>query len=217
MKKSNGTNQQIMKKVSELLKNSAFLFSAVFIMASCNSQKESKTETMPMDSPEVATPSAAAPAPAPEAALTDPEIASIAVTANQIDVDYAKIAKEKSKTKSVLDFAATMAKDHQSVIDKAVALAKKLGVTPQDNPTTQSLLSGATETKTMLNSKTGAEFDKAYVDNEVSYHKAAIDIVENKLIPSSSNAELKALLQSALPLFKEHLSHAEMVQKELNK
>lgn len=206
-----------MKKVSELLKNSAFLFSAVFIMASCNSQKESKTETMPMDSPEVATPSAAAPAPAPEAALTDPEIASIAVTANQIDVDYAKIAKEKSKTKSVLDFAATMAKDHQSVIDKAVALAKKLGVTPQDNPTTQSLLSGATETKTMLNSKTGAEFDKAYVDNEVSYHKAAIDIVENKLIPSSSNAELKALLQSALPLFKEHLSHAEMVQKELNK
>lgn len=217
MKKSNGTNQQIMKKVSELLKNSAFLFSAVFIMASCNSQKESKTETMPMDSPEVATPSAAAPAPAPEAALTDPEIASIAVTANQIDVDYAKIAKEKSKTKSVLDFAATMAKDHQSVIDKAVALAKKLGVTPQDNPTTQSLLSGATETKTMLNSKTGAEFDKAYVDNEVAYHKAAIDIVENKLIPSSSNAELKALLQSALPLFKEHLSHAEMVQKELNK
>jgi putative membrane protein len=218
LKKSNGTNQQIMKKVSDLLKNSAFLFSAVFIMAGCNSQKESKTETMPMDSPQVVTPPAAETAPAAtEAALTDPEIASIAVTANQIDVDYAKIAKAKSKTKSVLDFAATMSKDHQSVIDKAVALVKKLGVTPQDNPTTQSLLSGASETKTMLNSKTGAEFDKAYVDNEVAYHKAAIDIVENKLIPSSSNAELKALLQSALPLFKEHLSHAEMVQKELNK
>lgn len=187
--------------------------SAVFLMASCNSQNESKTETMPMDSPTVVTPPPAETAPA----LTDPEIASIAVTANQVDIDYAKIAMDKSKTKSVLDFAKTMAKDHQSVIDQAVALAKKLGVTPQDNPTTQSLLAGANDTKAMLNSKTGADFDKAYVDNEVAYHKAAIDIVENKLIPSSSNAELKALLQSALPLFKEHLSHAEMVQKELNK
>ena len=217
MKNSNGTKSIIMKKISDLLKNSGFLFSAVFIMASCNSQNESKTETMPADSPAVETPAPAAAAPATSATLTDPEIASIAVTANQIDIDYANIAKAKSKTKSVLDFANTMAKDHQSVIDQAVALAKKLGVTPQDNPTTQSLLSGEVETKAMLNSKSGADFDKAYVDNEVAYHKAAIDIVENKLIPSSSNAELKALLQSALPLFKEHLAHAEMVQKELNK
>lgn len=206
-----------MKKVSDLLKNSAFLFSAVFIMASCNSQDESKTETMPMDSSAVETPAPVETAPAAETALTDPEIASIAVTANQIDIDYAKIAMDKSKTKSVLDFAKTMAKDHQSVIDQAVALVTKLGVTPQDNPTTQSLLSGANETKAMLNSKSGADFDKAYVDNEVAYHKAAIDIVENKLIPSSSNAELKALLQSAVPIFKEHLAHAEMVQKDLNR
>lgn len=192
-----------------------FLFSAIFIMASCNSQSESETETMPADSPTVEIPAPAETASA--AALTDPEIASIAVTANQIDIDYANIAREKSKTKAVLDFAATMAKDHQSVIDQAVALATRLGVTPQDNSTTQALLSGAVDTKAMLNSKTGADFDKAYVDNEVAYHKAAIDIVENKLIPSSSNAELKALLQSALPLFKEHLGHAEMIQKDLNK
>lgn len=204
-----------MKKVSDLFKSAAILCSAALIMGSCNSQDGTKTEdTTPS---EVAEAPVAEPTPAPAAALTDPEIASIAVTANQVDIDYAKIAMEKSKTKAVLDFAKTMAKDHQSVIDQAVALVTKLGVTPQDNPTTQSLLSGATETKAMLNSKTGSDFDKAYVDNEVAYHKAAIDIVENKLIPSSSNAELKALLQSALPLFKEHLAHAEMVQKDLNK
>lgn len=205
----------IMKKVPDLLKNVAILCSAVFIMGSCNSQDGTTTEEM-TDSETVTTP-AEENTPANEAALTDPEIASIAVTANQVDIDYANIAKEKSKTKEVLDFANTMAKDHQSVIDQAVALATKLGVTPQDNPTTQSLLSGAAETKVMLNSKSGADFDKAYVDNEVAYHKAAIDIVENTLIPSTSNEELKSLLQSALPLFKEHLAHAEMVQKDLNK
>ncbi len=203
-----------MKKISDLLKSVAFLCSATLIMASCNSQDGTKTEeTM---TPEVVT-APVTETPAPKAALTDPEIASIAVTANQIDIDYAKIAKEKSKTKAVLEFANTMMKDHQSVIDQAVALVTKLNVTPMDNPTTQTLLSGATETKAMLNSKSGADFDKAYVDNEVAYHKAVIDVVENTLIPSSSNAELKALLQSALPIFKEHLAHAEMVQKEMGK
>ena len=149
--------------------------------------------------------------------LTDPEIASVAVTANQIDIEYAQIAKKISKNADVLKFAATMAKDHQSVIDQAVALVTKLGVTPKDNATTKSFLAGATKTKAMLNSKKGDAFNKAYIDNEVAYHKAAINEVENVLIPNATNKELKSLLQSALPLFKTHLAHAEMVQKDFNK
>ena len=69
----------------------------------------------------------------------------------------------------------------------------------------------------MLNSKKGKAFDKAYIDNEVAYHKAAINEVENVLVPDATNAELKSLLQSALPLFKTHLAHAEMVQKQFSK
>ena len=149
--------------------------------------------------------------------LSDPEIASVAVTANQIDIEYAQIAQKKSKNTDVLRFAETMAKDHQSVIDQAVALAKKLGVTPKNNATTKSFLAGAVKTKAILNSKKGNVFNKAYIDNEVAYHKAAINEVENVLIPDATNSELKSLLQSALPLFKTHLAHAEMVQKEFNK
>lgn len=149
--------------------------------------------------------------------LTDAEIASVAVTANQIDIEYAQIAKKKTKNTDVLKFAETMAKDHQSVISQAVALVTKLGVTPKDNATTKSFLEGATKTKAMLNSKKGNAFNKAYIDNEVAYHKAAINEVENVLIPDATNSELKNLLQSALPLFKTHLEHAEMVQKEFNK
>ena len=149
--------------------------------------------------------------------LSDPEIASVAVTANQIDIEYAQIAQKKSKNADVLKFAETMAKDHQAVIDQAVALVTKLGVTPKDNATTKSFLAGAAKTKAMLNSKKGNAFNKAYIDNEVAYHKAAINEVENVLIPDATNGELKSLLQSALPLFKTHLAHAEMVQKEFNK
>jgi len=149
--------------------------------------------------------------------LSDAEIASVAVTANQIDIEYAQIAKKKSKNADVLKFAETMAKDHQSVIDQAVALATKLGVTPKNNATTKSFLVQATKTKAMLNSKKGDAFNKAYIDNEVAYHKAAIKEVETVLIPDATNSELKALLQSAIPLFKTHLAHAEMLQKQFAK
>lgn len=145
--------------------------------------------------------------------LTDPEIASVAVTANQVDIDYAKIAESKSKNAEVIKFAQTMAKDHQSVIDQAVALVTKLGVTPKDNATSQSLKTGEAKTTKMLNSKSGKAFDKAYIDNEVAYHKAVIGTVENVLIKDATNKELKDLLTSAVPLFKAHLAHAEMVQK----
>ena len=145
--------------------------------------------------------------------LTDPEIASVAVAANQIDINYAKIAKAKSKNADILKFAETMANDHQAVIDQAVALVTKLKVTPKDNAVSKKLLSDAEKTKKMLRSKSGKAFNKAYINNEVAYHKAVIAAVEDLLIPQSQNAELKELLQKVVPTFKAHLEHAEMVQK----
>lgn len=147
--------------------------------------------------------------------LNDAEIASVAVTANQIDIDAAKLAQSKSKNAEVLNFAKTMITDHQSVINQAVALVKKLNVTPQDNALSRQLKANARKTAAMLKAKSGAAFDKAYVKNEVAYHKAVIATVENTLIPQAQNAELKNLLQTVLPVLKTHLEHAEMVEKNL--
>jgi putative membrane protein len=147
--------------------------------------------------------------------LSDPEIASVAVTANQIDIDNAAIAKEKSKDPEVLKFAETMANDHKAVIGQAVALVKKLNVTPKDNAVSQKMSADAGKTQTTLRSKSGKDFNKAYIDNEVAYHKAVIDAVQNVLIPQTQNAELKQLLENIMPALKAHLEHAEMVQKHL--
>ncbi len=146
--------------------------------------------------------------------LSDPEVAHTAVTANQIDIDFAEIALKKSKNAEVLQFATTMANDHQAVIKQAVALATKLGVTPMDNAVSKQLLSDAENTKKMLRSKSAKDFDKAYIDNEVSYHKAVIAAVEGLLIPETENPELKELLGNVVPALKTHLAHAEMVQKK---
>jgi putative membrane protein len=149
--------------------------------------------------------------------LSDPEIASVAVVANQIDISYAEIAIEKSKNKEIKEFATLMMTDHKAVIGQAVALVKKLGVTPQDNAVSQSLLTASETTKKELKAKKGKDFDKAYIDNEVAYHKAVINAVKGLLIPQSKNAELKSLLQAVLPALESHLAHAEMVQHKFSK
>lgn len=145
--------------------------------------------------------------------LSDAEVAFIAVTANQIDIAYADIAKQKSKDPEVLKFAETMQRDHRGVIDQAVALAKKLGVNPLDNAVSKKLVADSETTKKDLLSRAGKSFDKAYIDNEVGYHKAVIQAVEDLLIPETENGELKKLLDNVLPALKAHLMHAEMMQK----
>jgi len=145
--------------------------------------------------------------------LSDAEVAHVAVVANQIDIAYADIAKEKSKEADILKFAETMRNDHNAVIDQASALVKKLSVTPKENSVSQKLLADAEQTKKNLRAKSGKAFNKAHIDNEVAYHQAVIDAVEGLLIPEAENAELKALLQNVVPALKTHLEHAQMVQK----
>jgi len=156
-----------------------------------------------------AAPSAAAEGP------TDPQIAHIAYTAGTIDIAAAKQALAKSHTKAVRDFAQEMVRDHSAVNAKALALVKKLHVTPQDNPTSDALTKQATAERNKLSHLSGAAFDRAYVDNEVAYHKTVDGALESTLIPSAKNGELKSLLETGLALFREHLAHAEHVAKAL--
>jgi putative membrane protein len=145
----------------------------------------------------------------PAAAPTDPQIAHIAYTAGQIDIDAGKQALAKTKNAEVKAFAQEMVRDHQAVNDQALALVKKLGVTPEANPTSASLSSAAKTKLDELAKLKGAAFDKAYVVNEVAFHKTVNGALANTLIPNARNAELKALLQTGLKLFTEHQMHAE--------
>lgn len=146
---------------------------------------------------------------------TDPQIAHIAYSAGVIDIEAAKLALSKSKTETVVSFAQSMVDDHQAVNDQALDLVKKLNVTPEDNPTSQALTKAAEAKRAELAKLDGAAFDKAYVDNEVAYHKQVNGALETLLIPSAQNAELKSLLETGLKLFQGHQQHAEHVAAEL--
>jgi putative membrane protein len=112
-------------------------------------------------------------------------------------------------------FAQDMVRDHKAVNEKALALVKKLKVTPQENDTSKSLSQGAQATASSLQKLNGAAFDKAYAQNEVEYHKTVNGALENTLIPSADNSELKELLQTGLKIFQGHQQHAEQVAQSL--
>lgn len=139
----------------------------------------------------------------------DAQIAHIAYTAGEIDIAAAKQALEKSRNQQVRDFAEAMVRDHAAVNVKALALVKKLGVTPEANPTSAALSKGAAEKMAALAKLDGAAFDRAYVGNEIAYHGTVNQALGTTLIPGARNAELKSLLETGLTLFQEHQKHAE--------
>lgn len=149
-----------------------------------------------------------------ETGPTDAEIAHIAYTAGQIDIAAAKQALAKSRNADVRSFAQTMLRDHQAVEAEALALVKKLGVTPTDNATSIALAKQARETHAKLDKLSGAAFDRAYIRNEAAYHATVNDALKTALIPSADNAELKGLLETGLQLFGEHQLHAETLAKK---
>jgi len=140
---------------------------------------------------------------------TDPQIAHIAYTAGEIDIAAGKQALKVSKNAQVRSFAEEMVRDHTAVNDQALALVKKLHVTPQDNPTSQALKKKADAQLASQAKLSGAAFDRAYAANEVAYHKTVNSALQKTLIPDAKNAELKSLLQTGLKLFTEHQHHAE--------
>ena len=147
----------------------------------------------------------------------DAQIAAIVVAANQVDINAGELAKSKASNKEVKAFAQRMITDHTGVNKSAVDLVTKLKVKPEENEASKSLKLGGADTIKRLKGLKGKEFDKAYVDNEVSYHQTVLDALDNTLIPNAQNDELKALLVKVRPAFVAHLEHAKQIQASLGR
>jgi putative membrane protein len=152
---------------------------------------------------------AAGAAAAQDAKPTDPQIAHIAYTAGEIDIKAAQLALKKANSKEVRAFAEDMVRDHEAVNKQALALVKKLNVTPQDNDTSKALAKQASDKRAALEKLSGAAFDKAYAENEAAYHKTVNGALQSTLIPAANNGELKELLTTGLKIFQGHQQHAE--------
>ncbi len=147
--------------------------------------------------------------------MSDLEYAHIAYTADNIDIRYAHLALALSSNPDIHDFAKTMIRDHTAVNEAALALLEKLGASAQDNAFSKTLNANAEEIIDGFVKLRGADFDAAYAANELAYHRAVNDLVENTMIPNIDNDEVRALFVKGLEVFKAHEAHAEMMVRAL--
>ena len=147
------------------------------------------------------------------AKLDDPTIVAIFDAANTWDIQTGQIAVKKGSNKDVRDFGAMLARDHKMVRQQGRDLAKKLGVTPTP-PKDFAMAKDHEAAVKKLNSLSGKDFDKAFLQHEVDFHKAVIDAVTTTLLPSLQNQEVKDLVTKVAPAFNAHMQAA---QSLLNK
>jgi putative membrane protein len=141
--------------------------------------------------------------PVPAVALDDPTIVAIFDQANTSDIETGELAAKKGSTKAVRDFGAMLARNHKTVRQQGRDLAKKLGVKPTAAKPDEGKMAHDAVMK-QLRSLEGAEFDKAFLQNEVGYHDAVIGAVTTTLLPAIQNAELKELVAKVAPAFVAH-------------
>jgi putative membrane protein len=204
-----------MPSTIRFIRTATFLLSAAVLAGACAKKDQGAGDTTAAVVDTAAPAATPAATPAAPAAPTDAQIAHIAVTANSIDSAAGALAKQKGTTKAVKDYAQTMITDHTGVNKQAVALATKLNVTPEDNDTSRQLKTAADQAASTLSGLTGAAFDKAYIDNEVTYHQNVLDAIDKTLIPNAQNAELKELLTKVRPAVAAHLERAKSIQGTL--
>jgi putative membrane protein len=146
------------------------------------------------------------------AKLDDAQIAAIAVAANEVDINAAKLAESKSSNREVKAFAHRMIADHSGVIKEATALVTKLKVTPEENVVSKSVRSDGQKNLDRLGKLDGKPFNKAYIQDEIVFHRQVLDLIDQRLLPSAKNEELQALLVKVRAAVASHLEHAEKIQ-----
>ena len=195
----------------------ALIASAALALGACAKKDAATTDTgmaaVPADTGMKMADTAVAAAPAAPA-LTDANIVYILDNANMLDSAGGAIAATKGTSADVRAFGKDMMRDHHALRKQGQDLAKKLGVTPEA-PANDDSKAQLDKTMALYNGAAkGKDFDKAYIDNEVTYHKAVL-ATATAAMGAAQNAELKNLIQKAAPAIQGHLDNAEKIQGKM--
>jgi putative membrane protein len=149
--------------------------------------------------------------------LSDAEIAAFALAANKAEIDAAQAVRKKTKNAQVKRFASDMIRDHISANTQATALVKRLGLTPEETELSRSVVQGAAKDLANLKLLNGKELDGAYARGELVFHRNVLAALDDRVIPSAQNADLKSLLESVRSVLAEHRDHAQALVDSMSK
>lgn len=189
----------------------ALAIGAFGILAACAPKTDQTTDTL------ASTPPATATTPTADAngGWTDANVVDVITVANQGEVDYSQIGVDKATNASVKQFAQMMVKDHGTMLDGVKSLAAKLNVVPASNDKANDLKEENTKDINDLNAKTGKDFDKEFMEEQVDMHQETLDLL-NDLDGKTTNADLKAAIAEAKPKVQAHLDQAKAIKDKVD-
>jgi putative membrane protein len=156
-----------------------------------------------------------APAATPRAGMSDSNIVFLLDEANKADSSSGAVAAKKATRADVKAFAKLMMTEHHALRMEGQQLAKQLNVTPKAPEHDPLAPYAASEMKTLQSTAKGEEFDRTYIDNEVTIHQAVLDFA-NQARVSTPTQELRALIEKAVPIIRKHLDQATAIQKQIS-
>jgi putative membrane protein len=126
-----------------------------------------------------------------------------AATGGMMEVQLGQLAQEKASNEQVKEFAARMAQDHAKANDELKQLATSKGANVPS-----AVANSQQKDVDKLQKLSGADFDRAYMKQMVSDHKADINDFQ-KEAKSGKDVDLKSFATTTLPTLQEHMTLAQ--------
>ena len=150
------------------------------------------------------------PAAAP-AGLSDPQIVAQLSAANGLEIAAGELAGAKARSGDVQAFARDMVAEHQAMQGQVDSLVVRAGITPQP-AAPDTLAEQAQQARQQLDGQAaGAEFDRMYMDMQVRDHEATLALL-NAARSAAQHADLRTIIDGAIPKVTQHLERARQVR-----
>jgi putative membrane protein len=127
------------------------------------------------------------------------------------EIELGQLAQEKASDASVKAFGKRMVEEHSKAGDALKVIADRKGLSWPTTPPP-----AAAALKDRLSKLNGSAFDRAYTDAMVAGHREAVAAVRTES-QTGADPDVKAWAVQTLPTIEAHLTHAQNVQRDVNK
>jgi putative membrane protein len=146
--------------------------------------------------------------------MTDANIASTLLVANDGEVEGADDAMRLAADAEVKSFAAMVHRDHKALKEAVDSVAKAANISTDEDAAATAMKNSMEQHRDSLSKLSGAAFDRAYIESQVSAHQRMIDQL-NQMAASSQNPQLTQLIRDAMPTMQAHLDAARVIHGKL--
>ena len=145
----------------------------------------------------------------------DGEIAQVLTTSSQGEIEQSTAAESKVFNTEVQDFARSMVEEHTSLMGRQSRLFAQLGIQPVSSALSDQLRADSQRMIARLNSADRSTADDTYITSQIEVHSKMLNIIDAKLVPSVSNADLRKELDYERATISVDLVRAEQIQAAL--